>query len=132
MAENIQQEIASLEQQLAEKRASLEQNAAETDREVPHDKEILRDVVGEKIQQHAPSYQPTPTTHDDSNQSYNDPRLITQVQELVNMAFSKGIDNAVSSVVKSGNPALIDAFHDILVDQLYDTLVERKRLEPVK
>lgn len=133
MAENIQQEIATLEQQLAEKRASLEQRSAETQAEVPHEKEILRQVVGEKIQEHAPSYQPAPQKRQDDDQSsYNDPQLADKVQELVNLAFIKSIDDAVRSVVKTGNPALIDAFHDVLVDQLYDTLLERKKIEPVK
>lgn len=132
MAENVQQEIANLEQQLAEKRASLEQQSAETSQEVPHEKEILRQVVGEKIQEHAPTYQPAPQKQQDDQSSYDDPQLVDKVQELVNLAFNKSIDDAVRSVVQSGNPALIDAFHDVLVDKLYDTLLERKKLEEIK
>lgn len=132
MAENVQQEIANLEQQLAEKRASLEQQSAETSQEVPHEKELLRQVVGEKIQQHAPTYQPAPQKQQDDQSSYDDPQLVDKVQELVNLAFNKSIDDAVRSVVQSGNPALIDAFHDVLVDKLYDTLLERKKLEEIK
>lgn len=128
----VQQEITKLEQQLAEKRAYLEQQAAETQQEVPPEKEIVRQVVGERIQQHVPAYQPAPQKQDDNTSSYNDPQLVAKVQELVNVAFSKGIDDAVRSVAQSGNAALIDAFHDVLVDQLYDMLVERKKLEPVK
>ena len=136
-SESVQQEITQLEQQLAEKRASLEQRSAETQAEVPHEKELLRQVVGEKIQQHAPAYQPPPTggpqkQQDDDQSSYNDPQLVDKVQELVNLAFTKSIDDAVRSVVKTGNPALIDAFHDVLVDKLYDTLIERKKINPIK
>ena len=122
-SETVQQEIAQLEKQIAEKRAGVE---------APHEKEVLRQIVGEKIQQHAPSYQPAPTKKQDDQFSYNDPQLADKVQELVNLAFTKGVDDAVRSVAQSGNPALIDAFHDVLVDQLYDTLVERKQLEVVK
>ena len=137
MAENIEQEIANLEQQLAEKRANLEQQSAETQAEVPHEKDLLRQVVGEKIQQHAPSYQPArpgPVSQkqQDDQSSYNDPQLVDKIQELVNLAFNKSIDDAVRSVVQSGNPALVDAFHDVLVDKLYDTLLERKKLKEVK
>ena len=110
----------------------MEQQASETRQEVPHEKEIVRQVVGERFQQHAPAYQPAPKKQDDTSTSYNDPQLAPKVQELVNLAFTKGIDDAVRSVVQSGNPALIDAFHDVLVDQLYDILVERKKLEFVK
>lgn len=134
---NIEQEIATLEQQLAEKRASLEQGSAETDQEVSHDKELLRQAVGEKIRQHAPAYQPPPAggpqkQQDDDQSSYNDPQLTDKVQELVNLAFNKSINDAIKSVVQSGNPALIDAFHDVLVDKLYDTLIERRKLDIVK
>ena len=136
-SESVQQEITQLEQQLAEKRASLEQRSAETQTEVPHDKEILRQVVGEKIQQHAPAYQPPPTggpqkQQDDDQSSYNDPQLVDKVQELVNIVFSSDLDNAIKSAVRSGNPAFIYSFHDAIVDQLYDTLIERKKLEKVK
>ena len=135
-SEAVQQEIAQLEKQLAEKKAGLEQQSSETKIEVPHEKEILRQVVGEKIQQsrlgesRIPDSQSESGQHD--NQSYNDPQLADKVQELVNLAFTKSIDDAVRSVVKTGNPALIDAFHDVLVDKLYDTLLERKKLEEVK
>lgn len=139
MSENIQNEIDVLEQQLAEKRASLESGSAETGQEIPHEKEILREVVGEKIQQYSPSYlpagrqgQPAPASPDGDDQPSYAPELAEKVQELVNLAFSKSIDDAIKDVVKSGNPALVDAFHDTLVDQLYDTLIERKKLEPVK
>ncbi len=132
MPENIQQEIAKLEQQLAEKRASLEKQAAEAGQEAPHEKEVLRQVVGEQIQRHVPSYQPAPQKQQDDQSSYNDPQLVDKVQELVNLAFNQSINDAVKKVVQSGNPALIDAFHDVLVDKLYDTLLERKKLEEVK
>lgn len=137
MAENpnsIQQEITRLEQQLTEKRASLEQQSAETDKEVPHDKEILRQVVGEKIQEHAPAYTPQAQSqpHDDTAQSYADPNLKDKVQELVNLAFNKSLEEGIKEAAKLNNSALIDAFHDVLVDQLYDALLERKKLEPVK
>jgi len=137
MAENsssIQQEITKLEQQLTERRASLEQQSVEPNKEVPHDKEILRQVVGEKIQEHAPTYIPQvkPQPHDDTAQSYADPDLKDKVQELVNLAFNKSLGEGIREATKSNNFALIDAFHDVLVDQLYDALLERKKLEPVK
>ncbi|PIR41688.1 MAG: hypothetical protein COV30_02495 [Candidatus Yanofskybacteria bacterium CG10_big_fil_rev_8_21_14_0_10_37_15] len=135
----IEQEIAQLEQQLAEKRVSLEQDSSVTGQEDPGEKETLKQMIGEKIQRHIPAYQPAqpvpaPTTTKKSvdDLSYNDPQLADKVQEFVNVAFNKGLDDAIKSVDKSGNPALIDAFHDVLVDRLYDILLERKKLEEVK
>ncbi|MEX2090573.1 MAG: hypothetical protein WD989_00345 [Candidatus Paceibacterota bacterium] len=130
---SIEQEIAQLEQQLADKRSALGIESSEKSESFPQDREILRQVVGEKIKEHAPEYQPAPAQQNDDDQSsYNDPQIVAQVQELVDLAFSKSMDDAIKSVVQSGNPALIDAFHDVLVDKLYDTLVERKKLEEVK
>ena len=54
----IEQEIAQLEKQLQEKKANLEQQPEQ--KELPPDKEMLREVIGEKIQQHAPAYVPKP------------------------------------------------------------------------
>ena len=133
---NIEQEIANLEQQLAEKKAGLEQQSADTEQEVPHAKEILRQVVGEKIQQHLPAGLPAgrqaKPQQDDTTQSYADPELKDKIQELVSLAFNKSLEDGIKEATKSNNPALIDAFHDVLVDQLYDTLIERRKLEAVK
>ena len=142
----IEQEIVQLEQQIAEKRishlADLGQEKVEP--KLPPDKETLHEIIGEKIQQSAPpavgearqgrQYQPLPTKpqHDDSTLSYVLPELKDKVQELVNLVFNKSLEDGIKEVAKTNNAALIDAFHDVLVDELYNILVERKKLEPVK
>lgn len=128
----IEQEIAQLEKQIQEKKASLGQKA-ETKEEMPAEKEILREVVGEKIQQQAPAYQVQAKSDDKtSGVSYLLPELKEKIQELINIVFNKSLNEGISEAVKSQNPALIDAFHDVLVDELYDALVERKKLEQPK
>ncbi|OGN08507.1 MAG: hypothetical protein A2750_02160 [Candidatus Yanofskybacteria bacterium RIFCSPHIGHO2_01_FULL_45_42] len=142
----IEQEIVQLEQQIAEKRAALGQEKSES--QLPPEKEALHEIIGERIQQQTPQYQPrqggaqptpgklqpsqTRPQHDDSALSYVLPELKDRVQELVNLVFNKGLDDGVKEATRSNNPALIDAFHDVLVDELYNMLVERKKLEPVK
>ena len=126
----IEQEIAQLEQQIAEKRAALGQ--AETKETEPAEKEILRSVVGEKIKQQVPQYIPAPAKpkQDDSTApSYADPEFKNKIQKLVDLVFNKSLDEGIKEVSKTNNPALIDAFHDVLVDELYDALLERKKLE---
>jgi len=125
----IEQEIAQLEKQLSEKKAALGQT--EVKDSAPSEKEILRDVVGERIRQQVPQYQPAPAKpkQDDTAQSYVLPELKDKIQELVNLVFNKSLDEGIKEVSKSNNPALIDAFHDVLVDELYNALVERKKLE---
>ena len=133
----IEQEIAQLEKQIAEKRAVLGQEKAGP--ELPSEKETLHEVIGEKIQQSAPQYQPAPPIQplpvtlqqDDSALSYVLPELKEKVQELVNLVFNKGLDDGVKEAVRSNNPALIDAFHDVLVDELYNTLLDRRKLERI-
>ena len=134
----IKQEIAQLEQQIAEKRAALGQE--ETASELPSEKETLREVIGEKIQQQVPQYQPISPTQpapakpqtDDTTQSSVLPEFKEKIQELINLVFNKSLDEGIKEVSKDNNPALTDAFHDVLVDELYNTLLERRKLEEVK
>ncbi len=126
----IEQEIAQLEKQLQEKRANLEQQP-EQNESLP-DKEVLRQVVGEKIQQHMPQYVPKPTPPPQNDVSYLAGELKDKIQELVNHVFQVSLDQGIKEAVNSKNPALIDAFHDVLVDQLYDTLLERKKIDPIQ
>ena len=126
----IEQEIAQLEQQLQEKKANLEQQPEQ--KELPPDKEILREVIGEKIQQNAPTHiiKSAPSVPTDDAGSVP-AELKDKIQELVNHVFQVSLEQGIKEAVKSNNPALIDAFYDVLVDQLYDTLLERKKIDPI-
>lgn len=135
----LEQEITDIEKQLAEKRAELEQKKQTGEIEIlPHEKETLHEVVGEKIQEQVPQYQPTtpapiassPITPSITTQpSYLSEELKDKVQELVNIAFQVSLDSAIKKAQETDNPALIDAFHAVLVDELYLYLVERGKLK---
>lgn len=134
----LEQEIAQIERELVSKRAALEQQKQEgAIAEIPHEKETLREVVGEKIGPSqapppapAPAPQPTaPPLPPVEPPSYMSEELKSKVQELVNTAFSGTIDDAVKQARATNNAALIDAFHDALVDELYNYLVERGKLK---
>jgi len=149
MVENfktIEQEIAELERALAEKKAALEQKKAATEIEgVPHEKEILKELVKEKIaaipglaefpsaeaqpQPTQPIPPPPPVVE---QPSYLSEELRPKVQELVNLAFEKSLDEAIKTAKATNNAALIKAFHAVIVDELYNYLVERGKLEVVK
>jgi len=128
MAEGVEQEIAQLEQQLAEKKRTLETEGGHE--QVPTDRELLHEVVGERIQEKMPDYQPasTPAPSDDSGTGI-DPAIAQQVQTLVNTAFTGTLDEAIADAIKTQNPAIIDAFHDLLRDQLLDELIKRGKLQ---
>ena len=130
----LEQEIADIEQRLAEKKAEL-------------GKEEVGSVLKEQIQEKTPEYQPStqavltptpaepaptvPVTPTAEPPSYLSDELKDKVQELINIAFTKSIEEAVKEVSKLNNPALLDAFHDVLVDQLYNTLIERGKLPKI-
>jgi len=135
----LEQEIAQIERDLASKRAALEkQKEAGAIPEVPHEKETLREIIGERISPSTvptpqpvptPTPQPAPTAPAVEPPSYLSEELKNKVQELVNDAFSKTIDDAIKKAQAVDNAALLDAFHDALVDELYNYLVERGKLK---
>ncbi len=137
---SLEQEIAKIEQDLTSKREALErQKQTGAIPEMPHEKETLREIVGEKIApSQVPAQQSAPTTPGVGiptgsvgiePPSYMSEELKAKVQELVNTAFSKTIDDAIKQARATNNAALIDAFHDALVDELYNYLVERGKLK---
>lgn len=144
LSQNAEQEIAELEKMLAEKRAALElQKEAGEVEEIPHPKEILREVIREKIASTPgpavpapvvpppPLSKPVPPGLPADTPSYDLDELKPKVDQLVEHAFQKSLDEAISFAKAADNEALLDAFHDIIVDELYDHLVEQKKLEAV-
>ena len=128
---NLEQDIANLEQQLAEKRQALETNEPSAE-QGPSDHELVQKVIGEQIQKQMPSYQQAQAQpgDEDTDASWSDPALTEQVQSLVTIAFTKSLDEAIGEAVKTNNAALIDAFHDLLRDELLKELISRGKLKP--
>ena len=124
----IQHDIAELERLLEAKKAELEHEKPE--------KDILHGILGEKIQQHAPTYTPA-LPSSSSPQAVEPPSYLSQelkdkVQATVRTVFDKNLDEGIKEAVRSNNMALIDAFHDILVDELCDQLIEKRKLDKVE
>ncbi|OGN07381.1 MAG: hypothetical protein A3B86_01370 [Candidatus Yanofskybacteria bacterium RIFCSPHIGHO2_02_FULL_38_22b] len=124
----IQHDIIELERQLEAKKAALGQEKTE--------KEVLHEVVGEKIQEHVPQYQPQsqipvagpPAVSQVEPPSYLSQELKDKIQEIVKLVFAKNLDEGLKEAAKTGNMALIDSFHDIIVDELYNQLIEQRKL----
>ncbi len=137
----IETEIAALEKTLAEKRAALQGRMAEGGAEdTAHAKEVIREALREKIAATPSAGTPPPPPPSSSAAtppptivppSYLSDELKPKVQEFVNMAFEKSIEHAISLVKATNNPALIDAFHDVMVDVLHDELIRRGKLIPI-
>ncbi len=139
--QHIEKEIAELERALAEKRAVLQSKHEEGEiEEMPHPKEILREVMKERIAatpgaapvSFQPPAQATPSTPPPAGpSSYASSELKPKVDELVRLAFEKSLDEAIKLAKATENAALIDAFHDVMVDELYDHLIAEGKLEQV-
>lgn len=54
-----------------------------------------------------------------------------QIKNLVDLAFVKGAAHATEVVRNLDNPYLIDEFHDTLVDQMRQKLIEAGKLEEI-
>ncbi len=142
---SLEQEIAQIEQDLASKRATLEeQKQSGAISELPHEKETLREVIGERIGSIRPAPPPAGGPAPSAQQpatpipapvveppSYLSDELKSKVQELVNAAFASSLDDAIKQARATNNAALIDAFHDALVDELYNQLIERGKLKKI-
>lgn len=138
----IEHDIAELEKRLQEKKAALEQEkstgSGSPTENHPSEKEMLHEIVGEKIQQHVPAYQPQqPTVQAPSPviaepPSYLSQELKDKIQEIIRLVFAKNLEEGIREAAKTGNMAVIDAFHDILVDELYDQLIEKRKLDRVE
>ncbi|MCC6405093.1 MAG: hypothetical protein IT405_01765 [Candidatus Yanofskybacteria bacterium] len=124
--EALQSQIAALEQQIAAKRAESGADTA-----APYERNEVHAAVGEQIAEAVPGYQPAPSVNTPATEvpSWQDPALAAQVQELVNVAFTQGLQAALDQAIKTENPALVDAFHDLLADQLHQELLNRKKVE---
>jgi len=116
-------QIQQLERELAQKRAELGSDAG-----APYERAEVHAAVGEQIRQAVPGYQPQASQSAATQMSY--PSFSSTVQSLVNVAFSQSLQEAIAQALKTGNPAIVDALHDILSDQFHQELLNRNKLEP--
>ena len=122
----IEQDIIQLEQQLKEKKAALEGGEVETRQE----KELLREATGEKIKQHIPQYQSQSSQNSDQLPTADiESELKDEARKFVNLIFEKNLEEGIKEIANINNPALTDAFHSLLVDELYDRMVKEGKLE---
>lgn len=138
----IEEQLKSLQKEYEAKRQVLEvQKETGEKKELPHPKETLHEVVGEKIQETAPSSAPPVTPIQPSAPpppqiseppSYLSPELKDKIQQLVNDVFTIGLDKTIQEIHKINNPALTDAFHEALVDKLFPELVKRGIIKEIE
>ncbi|MEK7519792.1 MAG: hypothetical protein AAB581_00910 [Patescibacteria group bacterium] len=55
-----------------------------------------------------------------------------KLQHLVGVAFESGIAEAVRQARAYNDPFILDAFHDAVVDKLYQELVARHKIDELQ
>jgi|GEM_PF-361529 len=144
---NLEDQIALLHKELEMKQKALEAQQ----KEAPHPKELLREVVGEKIEAiknvpgvPLPPSPPQPAKRSEEDEwklqapryqakpSYELETLAPLLAPFQQMLEEKTLDETIGEVVKTDNPAIVDAFHDWLVEKSYAHLIETGKLERVE
>lgn len=142
MIENIsdnvlEAEIAELNREIENKRRELEEKKG-----MISERGALHEVIAEKLDQasaDAASLRQELKSSTAANQNNNSQSgdylnalsddQVEIVNHLVSLIPEKGIKQAIAEAKKL-NPFLLDAFHDALVDKLYEELTSRGLVDP--
>jgi len=93
-------------------------------------KEILKEVISERITTAQPVISQQQVAAQTAQKLKDQPKD-RQIQLLIEMAFEKGVVEAVEVAKNLDNPYLLDEFHDALVDEFYKKLVEQGKLKAI-
>lgn len=118
--------------EIQEFKERLERLEAKIEKEkTPIEKEkIIKQEIKQYLQelQKTPSFALPPITRDEIEEiSKFEPSQ--QVGCLISLVFEKGLTKAISLARALDNPAILDEFHDTLVDRYYEMLIEKKILK---
>lgn len=130
----IELEIEALSKEIEAKRRELETKAGVV-HESTGEKELVRASLAEKINAQLPPsiapLGPVPTAPAiAATGSYLDDldaETAEKVNALIQQVFEKGLERAIKDA-KNFEPYVLDAFHDALVDRMYDELKRRKAI----
>jgi hypothetical protein len=118
---------AAPEKEIEELKSRIEKLESELKKEKPpvQEKIVKREIKNyiEEVQK-TPSFAPPVSTRDEAEEIAKF-QPSQQVGALVSLVFQKGLSQAVSVAKQLDNPAILDEFHDILVDRYYKEMVKR-------
>lgn len=126
---SLEQEIAELEKQLAQKRALIG-----AEKEQPLEQILAAEKPTPAAAAATAPAAPVSTAGAAIKPAARDLKDLEknqQLKNLVDLAFQKGIAYATDIAREMNDPYLMDEFHDTLIDQLHKELVERGKLEEI-
>jgi hypothetical protein len=115
--------------EIEELKARLEKLERKVEKEkIPEEKEkMVKQEIKSYLKelQQTPKFALPPTTRDEAKEIAKfEPSQ--QIGALVSLAFEKGLSQAIAVALALNNPAILDEFHDTLIDRYYEMLVEKK------
>ncbi|MDI6603194.1 MAG: hypothetical protein QME57_03720 [Patescibacteria group bacterium] len=118
--------------EIQELKSRIEKLESQLEKEkIPEEKErIVKQEIKSYLQelQKIPSFTPPSNTQDEAKEiSQFEPSQ--QIGALISLVFEKSLVEAISVARQLNNPALLDEFHDTLVDYYYWRLIEKKILK---
>lgn len=130
----VHEEVIELEQRLAEKKKEL----VEREEIEQHDRELIKEVLKEKLEKPTLPKTTLPATPPPTQKvvvkkakELKGEKKERQIQLLTDLAFEKGVSHATEVAKKLDDPFILDEFHDTLVDELHNYLVEQGKLKQV-
>ena len=123
-------EIAELKKRIVELESS---RATKTQEKIiskaEQEQEIRREIKKylEKIQQ-TPSFAAPIETRDEVRE-IGKMEPSQQIGALISLVFEKGLPTAIQVVKEIDNPAILDEFHDTLIDLYYQALIDKDILK---
>ena len=120
--------LESEEKSTEEKKEVAEEKKVETE---PAKEEPKKEEVKKEETAPAPAPAPTPPSAQAKKQvkQLKDLDRPSQVKALCDLAFQKGLNFAIEVAKTLDNAYVLDEFHDTLVNELYNELVEKGQLK---
>lgn len=113
-------QLGEIKERIEKKELGKESDAEQKERSIKQEiKEYIRET------QQTPSFAAPVKTRDEEDEISKLPSS-QQVGALISLVFEKGLKQAVTVARNLDNPAILDEFHDILVDRYYQELVDKK------
>jgi hypothetical protein len=114
----------TMEQSVPDLRRQVEsRHGPETEITREHAKEFIAEKIEKQKSEH--KNWPAPAAE---IPSYDQADIKPKVEELALMA-EKNLQQAINQAVETHNPEIVDAFHALISDKLFDHLVETKQLD---
>lgn len=122
-------EIKALNERIKNLESRLEKEQSLISPEIEK-KEIKKEIKTYlKELQKMPSTAAPVSTRDETKEIEKFPAS-QQVGALISLVFEKGLNQAISVAKGIDNPAILDEFHDILVDRYYEELIKKGIIKP--